>query len=70
MTPDFIRGIYNTGKGANEALHVYAVDGLNVKEDQTIAYPCQKNAKSRWTPVSCTGAATSVDSTIHSIFAQ
>ena len=71
MTPDLIRGIYNyTGKGADETLYVYAVDGLNVKEDQTIAYPCQKNAKSRWIPVSCTGAATSVDSTIRGIFAQ
>jgi hypothetical protein len=71
MTPDLIRGIYNyTGKGADETLYVYAIDGLNVKADQTINYPCQKNARSRWIPVSCTGAATSVDRTIHGIFAQ
>jgi hypothetical protein len=71
MTPDLIHGIYNhTGKGADETLYVYAVDGLRIQEDQTIIYPCQKNGKSRWIPVSCTGAATSVDSTVHGIFAQ
>jgi hypothetical protein len=70
ITPELIRGIYNhTGKGAEERLYVYAVDGLRVQEDQTIVYPCQKNGKSRWIPVSCTGAATSVDSTVHGIFA-
>jgi Protein of unknown function (DUF1800) len=71
MTPDLILGIYNyTGKGADETLYVYAIDGLRVQEDQTIVYPCQKNAKSRWIPLSCTGAATYIDSTIHGMFAQ
>ena len=72
VSPKTIRDIYTvTGNGASDALtrYVYAVDGLRIHQDTSVATPCQRFKISRWIPIACTGAAADVNAVVHSIFA-
>jgi hypothetical protein len=65
-----MRGIYNaTGGGAEGTRYLYAVNGLRVDQDRSIGLPCERT-KSRWIPIECTGAASSLDPTVHEIFSK
>ena len=62
------RQIYNvTGNGVEGTRDLYAVRGLRVAEDKTIGMPCERTG-SRWIPIPCTGAHTTIDQTVHAIF--
>jgi hypothetical protein len=65
-----IRGIYDiTGGGEEGSRYLYAIDGLRIKDDKSIGYPCERTT-SRWIPIDCTGAASSLDKTVHEIFSM
>lgn len=71
VSPKTIRDIYTiTGNGTGDAptRYVYAVDGLRIHQDTSVATPCQRSKVSRWIPITCSGAAAAVNGTVHSIF--
>lgn len=69
VTPETIRNIYTeTGGGAEGTRYLYSIEGLRVEEDFDIDPPCQKFTSSRWVKIGCTGAATTLDETVHDIF--
>ena len=74
MSPQTMMDIYvvtGNGTAAGETTrYVYAVDGLRIQDDATVAAPCRSNKISRWIPIACTGAAATVDATVHSIFSR
>jgi hypothetical protein len=55
--------------GAEGTRYLYAVNGLRVDQDRSIGLPCERT-KSRWIPIECTGAASSLDPTVHEIFSK
>jgi Protein of unknown function (DUF1800) len=70
VNEETIRGIYDfTGGGSEGTRYLYALDGLRLKDDKSLEFPCER-AKSRWIPIKCTGAATSLDKTVHEIFSM
>jgi hypothetical protein len=70
LNDENIRGIYNaTGNGTDGTRYLYAIDGLQVANDTTIAKPCDR-AWSRWIPINCTGAEQKQNATIQEIFSQ
>ena len=71
MNPQTMRNIYKlTGDGAEGTRYLYAIEGLRVEEDRDISFPCDRNAISRWIPITCTGAHASLDPTMHEIFSM
>ncbi|KAI2512165.1 Protein of unknown function (DUF1501) [Fragilaria crotonensis] len=55
-----------SGAGDVGTLFLYAIDGLRIDSDVTVAPPCQQNAKSRWIKVDCTNSI--VDPSTQSLF--
>ncbi|KAI2497376.1 Protein of unknown function (DUF1501) [Fragilaria crotonensis] len=65
-----IRNIYSaTGGGAEGTRYLYAVQGLRQKDDKAVGFPCERTG-SRWLPITCTGAAASLDPTVQEIFSN
>jgi hypothetical protein len=70
VNAETIRGIYDfTGGGKEGTKYLYAADGLRMNDNNAIGYPCEQ-ITSRWVPIKCTGAASSLDKTLHEIFSM
>lgn len=70
LTPEALRQIYLATKEEGSPVYVYAVDGLDIREDQSVSKPCERETISVWRSVPCSGASGNVDSTVHAIFQE
>eukprot|EP00934_Nitzschia_sp_Nitz4_P009303 Nitzschia sp. Nitz4//scaffold91_size79674//72229//78877//NITZ4_005380-RA/size79674-augustus-gene-0.83-mRNA-1//1//CDS//3329560139//9293//frame0 len=57
LTHEVIRTIYEVTAEEGDPTYAYAVVGLNITKDPTVAPPCQTEAVSRWIPVNCSDSS-------------